>query len=283
MDPDSSSYFSSSSLLKASLITITFTTIYFYKTEKRLSFINLPFLKKDTEQVIKLPETIVKKKKLKTIYLTFDDGPNKGTSNVMSIINEEQVPATMFIIGEHVYGSAEQRSIWNALQNNNLFEIANHSYTHALENKFVNFYANPDTVVKDFKRCADSLGLISNIVRTPGRNIWRTENIHCTDLKKSEIAADSLHSKGFIAMGWDLEWHFTNNQRLVESDSVIISEIKNMFAKAETKTADNLVILAHDRTFLSANDSASLHRLIKELKSSDEYNFETINKYPGLQ
>src|SRR5205085_6573955 len=43
------------------------------------------------------------KKKKKKIYLTFDDGPNKGTKNVLDIVTQEDVPvpslssASMFL------------------------------------------------------------------------------------------------------------------------------------------------------------------------------------------
>src|SRR5689334_11102870 len=48
------------------------------------------------------------KKKKKKIYLTFDDGPNKGTRKVLHIAQEEQVPVTFFIVGEHVFASTTQ-------------------------------------------------------------------------------------------------------------------------------------------------------------------------------
>src|SRR4249920_1921270 len=55
------------------------------------------------------------KKKKKKIYLTFDDGPNKGTRNVLSIVKDEKVPVTFFIIGEHVYASISQNITWDSL------------------------------------------------------------------------------------------------------------------------------------------------------------------------
>ena len=57
-------------------------------------------VKKETVQVVAPP-----KKKKKKIYLTFDDGPNKGTQNVLDIVKDEKIPVTFFIIGEHVYAS----------------------------------------------------------------------------------------------------------------------------------------------------------------------------------
>ncbi len=200
----------------------------------------------------------------------------------MRIMEEEQIPATLFIIGEHVYGSRLQLSLYDSVSTNSLFEIANHSYTHAFENNFNVFYKFSDSAVKDFERCADSLHLTSNIIRTPGRNIWRTDSISCTDIKTSVATADSLYKNGFKAMGWDLEWHFNSQQRLVQSTDEMLNEIDSAFAKNKTKTCDHLVLLAHDQIYIRPDDSASLHNFIIQLKKKDEYNFETVSRYPGI-
>lgn len=280
MNAENGGFFTSSTLLKTSLLTIAFTSIYIHKSEKRPALaLTPPVLALDT--VVEKP--IVAKapiKKKKTIYLTFDDGPNKGTQKVMDILAMENTPATLFLVGQHVYGSKEQQRIYQEIKRSQLFEIANHSYTHAFENRYKKFYDQPDSVVSDFMRCADSLQFKSSIVRTPGRNIWRMNAINSTDISSTSAAADSLYSKGFRAIGWDLEWHFTADQRLVQSDSLMMNQIDALFAKNRTKTANNLVILAHDKTFLHPEDSSALHRLIISLKKRNEYNFETVSTYP---
>jgi peptidoglycan-N-acetylglucosamine deacetylase len=281
MDAGPEGYFNSSMLFKATILTISFTSIYFYRQEKSFFTMGNPIAKKDTLAKVANTKPAAKKKK-KTIYLTFDDGPCKGSKTVFSILKHEQIPATLFIIGEHVYGSREQLAIYDSLKQNSLIEIANHSYTHAFDNKFYKFYSEPDSATKDFIRCADSLHFTSNIIRTPGRNIWRTESINSTDLKPSSAAGDSLQSHGFTAIGWDVEWHFNDTQRLVENDSDMIEKIDSVFARNETKTKNHLVLLSHDRTFANPEDSAKLHRFIAALKVKDEYDFELVSEYPGL-
>jgi peptidoglycan-N-acetylglucosamine deacetylase len=281
MDADPEGYSNTSMLFKATILTISFASIYFYRQRSPFFIIGDPIVKKDTLAKIANAKPAAKKKK-KTIYLTFDDGPCKGSKTVFSILKQEQIPATLFIIGEHVYGSREQLAIYDSLKQNSLIEIANHSYTHAFKNKFYKFYSEPDSATKDFIRCADSLHFSSNIIRTPGRNIWRTENINSTDLKTSSAAGDSLQGKGFIAVGWDVEWHFNDTQSLVENDSDMIEKIDNAFSRNETKTKNHLVLLSHDRTFSKPEDSAKLHRFIAALKVKDEYDFEWVSEYPGL-
>ncbi|NOU39326.1 MAG: hypothetical protein HOO89_11485 [Ferruginibacter sp.] len=58
--------------------------------------------------------------------------------------------------------------------------------------------------------------------------------------------------------------------------------IDSTFTNGKTKTCNNLVLLAHDRTFQEPEDSASLHKLIIELKKKNEYDFEFVSKYPSI-
>jgi len=225
------------------------------------------------------------KKKKKKIYLTFDDGPNKGTRTVMNIVKQEQVPVTFFVIGEHTEASKFQKVLWDSLQvlDDTLVELCNHSYTHAWHNRYDKFYEHPDSVVKDFKHCHDSLQLQNNIVRTPGRNSWRIDTLQCTDLKKSITAIDSLQNAGFMVVGWDLEWHYDpKTLTLKGKDDELLTAIDSLFSKGRTKSSSHLVILAHDQVYADPDDSAELHRFIKKLKLREEYELQLVSKYPGV-
>jgi peptidoglycan/xylan/chitin deacetylase (PgdA/CDA1 family) len=77
MDPDSEAVQTASQILRTSVITVVFTTCHYYKTETTVSSAKLVLpLKVTVHETVKKPAV---KKKAKTIYLTFDDGPNKGT------------------------------------------------------------------------------------------------------------------------------------------------------------------------------------------------------------
>ncbi|MFC3157500.1 polysaccharide deacetylase family protein [Chryseobacterium arachidis] len=127
----------------------------------------------------------------RVIYLTFDDGPNRGTENLLKILHKRNVCATAFLVGKHAVGSKKQKEDLELLKKDQLIELANHSFTHA-HNKYTDFYKNPAAVVQDFDVAKDSLKLLNKIARTPGRNIWRLNNITVTDLKSSTEAANSL-------------------------------------------------------------------------------------------
>jgi peptidoglycan-N-acetylglucosamine deacetylase len=282
MDPDREAEQAASQILRTTLMTVVFTACNYYKTETTAPVATIQFSLPDSASKKNLP-AVLPKKKAKTIYLTFDDGPNKGTKKMMHIVKEEQVAVTLFIVGQHVYGSKDQHTVFDSLVACKYFEIANHSFTHAFNNKFAKFYTVPDSALKDFMRCADSLQLTANIVRTPGRNIWRTANITSTDIKTSKAAADSLYHKGLTEVGWDLEWHYNDSLKLKNSCDEMLLQVDSMFVHNKTKTPNHLVLLAHDQVYEDAVDSAQLHQFIIRLKQKEEYNFEMVSKYPGLK
>jgi len=225
----------------------------------------------------------VSKTQKKKIYLTFDDGPNKGTDSVIQIVKDNQVPASLFVIGEQVYGSRAQAATWQNLQQCGYIELCNHSYTHA-HNKFAHFYSTPTSVVNDFVRCKDSLRLANNIARTPGRNIWRTSNLTITDIDKTQQAADSVKQSGFTLVGWDVEWHYTPpNLLLRESADEMLRQIDSLLATGNTRVKGHLVLLAHDQTFEDQKDAASLRYLIQQLQQRSDYELEKISAYPGVK
>jgi peptidoglycan-N-acetylglucosamine deacetylase len=280
MDSDSETNLFVSTILKTPIICLFFTACNSGTNENSVPVNNIQHTLPDSSISKKIASSTVKKRK--TIYLTFDDGPNKGTNNLLHIIEEEQIPVTLFVVGQHVNGSKAQMVDFDAARQNKLFEIANHSYTHA-NNKFAKFYAYPSNVVNDFARCQDSLQLTNKIVRTPGRNIWRTKNINFTDMTSTITCADSVYQSGFTEVGWDMEWHYDNQLRLQKSGEDMANYVDSVFAKDGTRTTDHLVFLAHDQTFIDAKDSTSLHQFIQKLKATQAYDFEVISKYPNLK
>ena len=229
------------------------------------------------------PITTALKKKKKKIYLTFDDGPNKGTKNVLDILEQENVPATFFIVGEHVFASRAQAETWSGLQSAKNIELCNHSYSHAMHNRYAKFYKNPCEVVKDVERTKAKLLPDDEIVRTPGRNSWRIDSMHFTDNKKSKAAIDSLQKAGFIVVGWDLEWRFDPKKLIVKNTAdQLLAEVDSVFNCGRTRTPDNLVLLAHDQAYRTKEDSVQLREFVQKLKEKDEYELSLLNTYPGV-
>lgn len=268
-------------------IPLLFISILFLSCEEKRKneIVNQPVAQQDTSRPKEKkppPVAIKPKKKKKKIYLTFDDGPNKGTSNVLDIMQQEEVPVTFFIVGEHVFASPGQTQVWDSLKMARNIELCNHSYTHA-HNRYDKFYQQPDSVVNDIKRTREELLPETNIVRTPGRNTWRIDSLHFTDIKKSKAAVDSLQQAGFIVLGWDLEWHYDHKTLQVKSTAdEMLTQVDSMFSKGKTKVKDNLVLLAHDQVYQKSSDSMQLRDFIQKLKKKDDYELALVSSYPGI-
>ncbi|MDQ3276967.1 MAG: polysaccharide deacetylase family protein [Bacteroidota bacterium] len=274
---------SASLLTKSTLIILILLPFALHKPKQQpltvLSAVTAsPVAKVTTPTEMEKPKLKKKKKKL---YITFDDGPNRGTKNVMHIVQDEAVPVSFFVVGSHVFASPMQAKLWDSLKMLQQIDICNHSYSHA-HSRYERYYQQPDSVVRDFQRTHDSLQLTNAIARTPGRNIWRIDTLYFTDLKKSSAAADSLQKAGFALMGWDLEWHFDHKTMSVSSPAeVMVAQIDSVFKHRRTKKEDHLVLLAHDQVYQKSEDSFQLRQFLQLLKKKEDYEFSLVTTYPG--
>lgn len=218
----------------------------------------------------------------RTIYLTFDDGPNTGTPTVIDILKKEEVPATFFLVGMHVKEMPHAKKYLEVLRAMPNVELCNHSYTHAYKNHFESFYKKVDEVVADFIRCRDTVLFNNNIVRTPGNNIWRTPSYQHTSIQRYKPAADAIADSGFMVMGWDTEWRY-KNLKLVQEPDRMAEEIDSMFVHNKNRFQKHCVLLMHDLTFKDAQDSTNLVALLQRLKADGRYRFDVASTHPLLR
>ncbi|MEI9410756.1 polysaccharide deacetylase family protein [Mesorhizobium salmacidum] len=109
----------------------------------------------------------------RTIYLTFDDGPLNGTSNILDVLEAAQVPATLFMVGMHAEASASNKALVRRAKAMPLVTIGNHSYSHAY-NHYRHFYGDTEGVVADMLMANAVLGLKPAVhARLPGRDVFR--------------------------------------------------------------------------------------------------------------
>lgn len=217
----------------------------------------------------------------RVIYLTFDDGPNQGTENLLKILDKRNVCATAFLVGKHAYGSTRQKKDFELLKQNPLIELANHSFTHA-HNKYTDFYRSAESVVHDFDIAKDSLKLHDKIARTPGRNIWRLNNINVTDIKSSTAAADGLKKAGYKVIGWDLEWRPSQKMTLKGSHEAMLKKVDSIFLNDLEKTSRHLVFLTHDQYLRDTDSINELDLFIEKLQKSNRFVFRKISQYPKI-
>jgi peptidoglycan/xylan/chitin deacetylase (PgdA/CDA1 family) len=216
------------------------------------------------------------------LYLSFDDGPLFGTSACISICEDENVKATFFQIGLHQSRSNWGKKLYNRILNRpDLFLLTNHSFSHTY-GKYVHFYNQPDSALADFIHAADVLETTNDIVRLPGNNGWRTDSIHFSS-KMVRPLLNKLDSAGFNVVGWDLEWNYTKKGRPIQTASEMAKMVDSMFTQKAYKTKNHLVVLMHDHMFRTEADSAQLVQFIQLLKSGNQYQFASLDQYPGLK
>jgi len=217
----------------------------------------------------------------KVIYLTFDDGPGKGTANVIRVLREEGIEGTLFFIGRKI---EKNRALYNqALSMPNLL-IANHTYSHA-NGKYENFYNHISTVVNDVDRAQTIIGG-AKYLRLAGRNVWRLPRIYRGDygLSKTRRSIESpkytaLSNRGYQIYGWDIEWRFdhsTGNPSYGADQ--MASRIAALYRRQSVVKPGKIVLLAHDYMFRTQSGLQKLRELVQILKA-DAWKFETISDF----
>ena len=220
----------------------------------------------------------------KTLYLTFDDGPLKGTGNVLKVLNEEQVPATMFCVGRHARLHPrlfrQERSMPNLL-------IANHTYSHA-NGHYSRFYSDTFGVLSDVEHAQIILGG-RKYLRLAGRNVWRLPEVSRNDQAivvrrgfREVPNYDALSHEGYFIYGWDVEWHFEHRRgHPVESPELLASRIEALYRHGRMASRGKVVLLAHDFMFRSRRSTEELRHFIRLMKRRG-WHFKTLRHYSRL-
>ncbi|MFT6502555.1 MAG: peptidoglycan/xylan/chitin deacetylase (PgdA/CDA1 family) [Crocinitomicaceae bacterium] len=176
----------------------------------------------------------------KYVYLTFDDGLQPGTREIIDVLESQGVPGTFFLVGvhtefylKHVEKGALGLNLMKRLHRKHL--IANHSYSHA-NNKYGHTYSSgvylprgvtPRSVLEDFQKneafLEDTLisaGVYSGeemkfkIARFPGRNTWRINGVKSIaggSQGDTSTEAEELFRDNYKIYGWDSEWDVNFN------------------------------------------------------------------------
>jgi peptidoglycan/xylan/chitin deacetylase (PgdA/CDA1 family) len=195
----------------------------------------------------------------RSIYLTFDDGPTKYTSDILSTLNKEHARATFFMLKHNM------DHFPNALQQmkNQGFGMGCHGVTHKLRL----FYASPKSAKGEMEECSDTLkqytGEKAEIIRVPYGSF--------PFLSPKERQA--LNGAGFSM--WD--WNIDSKDWATSNPKVVVKNIeKQLNRNPPFKTP---VILMHDKK----DTAEALPYVISELKKQ-HYHFGVLSKQlPPIQ
>ncbi len=182
---------------------------------------------------------------VKTVYLTFDDGPSdRVTPKILDVLKEENVKATFFIIGKQ----AETRKYLIEREFKEGHTVAVHSYTH----KYGEIYSSAESLIKDIDKCNDVIksvtGRYSSVYRFPGGSYGLSEKL---------VSAVTSHGLRYV------DWNAST--RDAEIYRATPAQILKSTADTSANT-ENVVLLAHDSTSKTAT-AAALKDIIKYFKN----------------
>ena len=184
----------------------------------------------------------------KYVYLTFDDGPSEQTDKILQILDEYNVSATFFVIGNDDEAS---RARYKAIVDSGN-SIGLHSYTHDYEQ----IYASVDNFASDLQRISDlvyeATGVRSNLYRFPGGS----SNSIVDDIS---IYIEYLNQNGYTYYDWNSSSRDAASVMPPKEDIIntVISEVEGK---------DNVVVLMHDSVRKESTVEA-LPELIEKLKA----------------
>lgn len=191
-----------------------------------------------------------------TIYLTFDDGPNYGTTNViLDILKEENVKATFFVTGK-----GPDELIKREYDEGHT--VALHTFSHNYQTVYqsVDAYFNDLTKVHD--RVASITGYDSRIIRFPGGSS-NTISRHYQEGIMTTLTKEVIE-KGYYYYDWNISSGDAGEYK--DSRSIINQVTRNL-----SKERTNMVLMHDIKTYTRD----ALREIIKYGKENG-YHFDKI-------
>lgn len=197
----------------------------------------------------------------KVIYLTFDDGPSPNTKKVLDILNDENVKASFFVIGNQIDNYKE---VIEELEDSGMC-ILPHTYTH----EYRMIYKSADDYFNDLQNCKDKIEQvlnkkIVNFIRFPG-------GVHNELLRKDvfeRIKQKFLNDKIYF-----IEWNvygFDAERNPKTSYEITNSTIRQLGFE------NKAIVLLHDG-FGNKNTVKALRDIIRKAKKLG-YKFRTLEE-----
>jgi peptidoglycan/xylan/chitin deacetylase (PgdA/CDA1 family) len=218
----------------------------------------------------------------KVLYMTFDDGPVRGTANLMRVLKEEGVKATLFCIGKRV---EKHPKLFHAALATPEVLVANHTYSHA-NNRYRRFYTGPIRhVVEDIDRAQKLIGG-AKYLRLAGRDVWRLPKLSRNDWaitvaqRNREIDRyDAVANRGYFIFGWDIEWRFSHTtQKPLFGGAEMARRVEALYRSGKMARKNKVVLLAHDYMWRTEPAVRQLRLFIRIMKEQG-WRFETVDQY----
>ena len=123
----------------------------------------------------------------KVFYLTFDDGPDSNTEEILALLNKNNIKATFFVIGKKI---TKNEMILNRMKEEGHI-IANHSFSHSY---FFDFFSTKK-VIADLEQTNILIKKITGLTPRLFRPPYGVTNPNI---------ANALTKLGLASIGWNI-------------------------------------------------------------------------------
>ena len=188
----------------------------------------------DKKQPVKPPVKPTKPstKSATTVYLTFDDGPNKFTTINNATLKKYNVQGTFFFLGKHMKNNEK---IVKTVAGDGHY-IGTHSMTHDKDKVYKSTKSFIDEMNEGTKLINKMTGNDAKLLRVPYGS-----KPHVTPAMKKQ-----LNQNDYKMWDWDVDsndWKYTDK----EADK-IIKNVRDGVDKANKSGDHNIIVLLHDRS-----------------------------------
>jgi peptidoglycan/xylan/chitin deacetylase (PgdA/CDA1 family) len=202
---------------------------------------------------------------IKKVYLTFDDGPSiNNTRNIITILNDNNVKASFFIVGNK---AEEYPDIVKELNENGMC-IAAHTYSHEYEQLF----ENVEAYKKDLEKCNETIVNIIGKSPVPYIRVPGGINNNSSNKNIMKDIINYLHNNNISYVGWNI----CSNDALGRNipSYKLMNNVKTQTEKIESKT-NCIVVLMHD-SYYKKTTVEVLPEIIQYYKNKG-YEFKTFD------
>lgn len=192
----------------------------------------------------------------KTVYLTFDDGPDpENTLAILRILKENNIKATFFVVGTQVEKYPQTlKNVFDAGH-----AIGNHSYNHV----YRDLYKSPAAYIAQLSQTDEKiksiLGVRPRISRAPGGSAGSFTKFYWEELKVN----------GYTEVGWNISSGDASSAKAPQIINNIARQLENKFLWSHA------IVLMHDGRGHSET-VAALPAIIKLFKDRG-FEFRVIN------
>ncbi len=183
------------------------------------------------------------------VYLTFDDGPSENTDRILDILDDYNVKATFFVVGQDTeeYGDAYRRIVDEG------HTIGMHSYSH----NYSKIYASEEAFANDYNQIhdliLDTTGVDAKYYRFPGGSSNSVSNV------SKSVLINYLTDKGAVYYDWNVASGDATSQAFT-SEQLVDNVLKDVVKYKSS------VVLLHD----ASNKNATVEALPALIESLQE-------------